>query len=170
MRSPGNKIPGWSNRCESSKVFGNNLVSPLHKWRGAGGEAPPGNNILFPKTFGDLHGMIVMDKTGHRSWGEINRHVSPRTIRAKVKIAIAPSAELEIIDGLAPDKSRLLKDAECFDAVVYGVLDVMMTALPSPIKSFRLTILDALYDDIHSSPMAFRLAAREAAKSILSEG
>jgi len=91
-------------------------------------------------------------------------------MRAKVRIAIAPAAELEIVDALEPDISRLLKDAECFDPIVNGVLDVMMTALRSPARSFRLTILDAVYDDIHSSPMAFRLAAREAARTILSEG
>jgi hypothetical protein len=109
-------------------------------------------------------------KAERESWGEINRHVSPRTMRAKVKIAIAPSPELEIVDRLSSEISRQIKDAECFDPIVYGVLDVMMTALSSPVRTFRLSILDAVYDDIHSSPMAFRLAAREAAKAILSEG
>ncbi len=106
-------------------------------------------------------------KTEQESWGEIDRHPSPRIMRAKVKIAIAPSPELEIIDRLAQGKSTLLKDAECFDQIVFGVLDIMMTALPSPIRTFKLTILDADYDETHSSPMAFRLAAREAAKNIL---
>ena len=109
-------------------------------------------------------------KGEQESWGEINRQVSPRIMRAKVKIAIAPSPELEIVDRLSSGKSRQIKNAECFDPIIYGVLDVMMTALSSPIQTFRLTILDAVYDDIHSSPMAFRLAAREAAKAILTEG
>ena len=109
-------------------------------------------------------------KSEREGWGEINRHPSPRTMRAKVKIAIAPSTELEIVDRLAPEKSSLLKDAECYEQIVFGVLDVMMTALSSPVRTFRLTILDAVYDEINSSPMAFRLAAREAAKAILVEG
>lgn len=100
-------------------------------------------------------------------WGEIDKHPSPRTMRGRVRIAIAPSPELEIVDRLAAEKSTLLKDMECFDQVVFGVLDVMMTTLPTPVRTFRLTILDADYDEINSSPMAFRLAAREAAKSIL---
>jgi hypothetical protein len=122
----------------------------------------------------------VTDLTSHSSynplkgeregWGEIDRHPSPRTMRAKVRIAIAPSTVLEIVDRLAPEKSTFLKDSECFEQIVFGVLDVMMTGLSSPARTFKLTILDAVYDEINSSPMAFRLAAREAAKAILIEG
>jgi hypothetical protein len=106
-------------------------------------------------------------KDEKEAWGEIREHPGPRIRAAKVKIAIAPSSQLEIVDRLAAENSDLLKQQECFDQIIFGVLDVMMTALPSPIQTFRLSILDAEYDEINSSPMAFRLAARQAAKTIL---
>jgi len=73
-----------------------------------------------------------------------------------------------VIDRLDKDKSARLRQEECYDQIIFGVLDVMMTFLSSPINSFKLVLLDAMYDEVTSVPIAFRLAAREATRKILS--
>jgi len=120
------------------------------------------SNLLTPSPYNPI-------KQETESWGEYKKHTGPATRYAKVLISIGPSSRsLEVIDRLDKDKATRLRQEECYDQIIFGVLDVMMTFLSSPINSFKLVILDAVYEEVTSVPIAFRLAAREAARKILS--
>lgn len=103
------------------------------------------------------------------AWGEYRKHSGPAVRFARVRIAISPADDLVIDDSLNKDKLDYLKRENCYDQIAFGVLDVMMTSLPFPMRNFRLAVLDVEYDEVTSVPMAFRLAARDAARRILSE-
>ena len=103
------------------------------------------------------------------AWGECNKHMGPSYWYAKVRIAIEPGKKLEIIDQLDKDKSKWLKHNDWYNHIIFGVLDVMMTYLTFPIRSFRLIILDADISKVGSRAIAFRLAARDATIKILSD-
>lgn len=100
------------------------------------------------------------------AWGE-HCHKAPAIRYAKVKIRLSPSETLQVVDELDEDKSETLRHNSWFEQIVFGVLDVMMTSLPTPHRYFKLTILDVDIDEIASVPIAFRLAARDAAQKIL---
>lgn len=102
-----------------------------------------------------------------QAWGECNLHTGPSTWKAKIKIGLGPSSELEIIDQLDKAISARFKRDGWFDYVIFGVLDVLMTDLRAPYGTFALTILDAEIDEMHSRASAFRLAARDAVTKML---
>ncbi len=104
-------------------------------------------------------------KREYEAWGESIRHEPSQ--HAKVKIRLGPSNDLRILDQLDPEKSARMKHNGYFDWVIFGVLDVMFTGLVGPYRLFQLTILDVEIDDIKSTQMAFRLAARDATVKIL---
>jgi len=54
-----------------------------------------------------------------------------------------------------------------FDSIVFGLLDVLMTASAYPVRNISLRIDRAEIDPIHSSQMAFRLAGRDAGRKIV---
>jgi hypothetical protein len=100
--------------------------------------------------------------------GERNQHIGPRMEVAKVHVRVEPAAVFESVDFFRPsDELREeLKAAEYPDYVIWGLLDVLMLALP-PLKNSRVVLERVEYDPIHSSYMAFRDAARDAGRKIL---
>lgn len=103
------------------------------------------------------------------AWGECDRHTGPSYWYAKVRILVEPSDNLQVVNKLDQDKSARLKQEGWYEQIIFGVLDVMMTYLTSPCRSFRLLILDVDFNEIDSRPIAFRLAGRDAAIKILSD-
>ncbi len=101
------------------------------------------------------------------AWGECKRHTGPSIWYARVKLSIAPSDHLEVVDQLDHDKSVRLKSEGWYDQIIFGVLDVMMNDLPSPYGEFKLVIIDAEIDEIGARSSAFRLAARDATIKML---
>ena len=101
------------------------------------------------------------------AWGECDRHSGPSWFYAKVLIAIEPHEEFLVINQLDKNKADRMELEDWFDQIVFGVLDVMLSAKSYPCKSFQLVILDIDFDEIDSKPIAFRLAARDATAKIL---
>ena len=108
------------------------------------------------------------------AWGEYYRRAA--AIRyARVKISLGPSESLQVIDDLDRDKSAQLvrygsvsrQGLSGLDQIAFGVLDVLLASLSSPCRCFKLRVLDVDIHEINSVPIAFRLAAREATRSIL---
>ncbi len=100
--------------------------------------------------------------------GECRRHVGPSIWYAAVEIRVSPNDKFEVEDLSVPRIiNRHIDGERWYDQIVFGVLDVMLTRAVAPIKSFKLTILEIDFDEIQSTPMAFRLAARDAALKIL---
>lgn len=100
------------------------------------------------------------------AWGEYQKILGPRQMYARVKVAIGPGDSLKVSDDLPPDKASRLYNYGYDEPIVFGVLDVMLTYKQLPVFPFNLTILDVDIHEVHSSPIAFRLAAREAAKKM----
>jgi hypothetical protein len=103
------------------------------------------------------------------AWGECERHTGPAYWYAKVKIAVAPSDQLIVVNQLDERKALRLKEEGWDEYAIFGVLDVMLTHSLSPYRLFQLTLLDADFNDIESRSIAFRWAGRDAARKILSQ-
>jgi hypothetical protein len=101
--------------------------------------------------------------------GEYNKHVGPAIRYARVTISLEPDNTFQVVDKLNAEISGYLKQQGCFTPIIFGVLDVALTSYSIPINVFVLTLLDVKYDEIDSSPIAFRLAAREACKLALTQ-
>lgn len=102
--------------------------------------------------------------------GECRRHTGPSIWYAAVNIAIAPGDQLEIEDKLDPKQKEYISTLGWYDQIIFGVLDVMLTCSITPIRRFKLTILDIDFNEIESNSWAFRLAAREATQKIINLG
>jgi len=77
-------------------------------------------------------------------------------------IEISPSETFVVEDSLEQNVLQIVKDRGWYDYIIFGVFDVMLTHPTTPIKNFKLRILEVDFNDIESNQMAFRLAARKA--------
>jgi hypothetical protein len=99
--------------------------------------------------------------------GECRRHTGPSTWFAAVRIEISPDSKFNVEEKLeAAILARMIEEG-WRDQIILGVLDITFTHLVAPLRDFKLTILDIEFNDVESTPKAFRLAAREATKKIL---
>jgi hypothetical protein len=55
-------------------------------------------------------------------------------------------------------------------AAAFGVLDVVLTAGPLPLRNFALRVIDIQSHPADSSIMAFRRAGRDAGRKLLQKG
>ena len=99
--------------------------------------------------------------------GLCKRATGGRFLFAKVGLEFQPCSELIFDVSLNSTDERILKDEEWFKYVCLGVLDVMLVRPLKPINYFKCIINKIEYHDIDSSPLAFRLAARDAAEKFL---
>jgi Elongation factor G, domain IV len=98
--------------------------------------------------------------------GESKRS-GPRAWFAEVSLEFSPSDGFEVANMLEPDLVQRAQNEGWYDFITYGVLDIFLVTSMQPIKNFKLTILKIVYNEIDSSAMAFRLAARDAALKAL---
>jgi hypothetical protein len=99
--------------------------------------------------------------------GERNVHLGPRWEFAKVELNITPANGFQVVDAIPSDpKLRVYGHP---DWVVFGLLDVLMTAESAPLTGFVVKIEKIEYHPIDSSPMALRRAGRNAATKLLEE-
>lgn len=96
------------------------------------------------------------------SKGECRRHTGPSIWYASAMIEISPSETFVVEDSLEQNVLQIVKDRGWYDYIIFGVFDVMLTHPTTPIKNFKLRILEVDFNDIESNQMAFRLAARKA--------
>jgi Elongation factor G, domain IV len=69
---------------------------------------------------------------------------------------------------LIPEESRQLIENGFLDYLVFGLLDVLMAEWAHyPLLNIRVRIVGVQIDRIRSSKMAFRRAAREAARQLI---
>lgn len=98
-------------------------------------------------------------------------HSGPNIWFAVVNLEFSPRKQFEVNNTLSTDVLKFLQDRQpdrnWYTHIVFGVLDVMLTVPPTPLANFKLTIRDAIYNDIESHELAFRMAARNAAAKAL---
>jgi hypothetical protein len=78
-----------------------------------------------------------------------------------------PSTHLEAHIGDAVSQEG--RDEGYAEAAVMGIVDILMTAYPHPVKNVRISIEELEIHPVHSSRHAFRLAGRDAAARALKE-
>jgi hypothetical protein len=91
----------------------------------------------------------------------------PRRMYARVRIGISPGDTLNIVSVLDEGIYDRLEREGFLDFIVYGVLDVLLVEKVIPCTSFTLMLFEADIHDVHSSQMAFRCAAQDAARQLI---
>jgi hypothetical protein len=99
------------------------------------------------------------------SEGTRDQHLGPRWERARVRVRIEPSTQLDV--RIADAISQEARVAGYPEAAVMGILDMLMTACPHPVKNVTISIDELEVDPVDSSPHAFRMAGRTAAMQAL---
>jgi len=125
-------------------------MNPFHKWF----------ENLMDKSSGSWTNNLQVN-------GECKKRAGPKVLFAEVLLGFSASDNFQIEYLLEPLVSKIAQEEEWYDSIVYGVLDVFLVSLPQPIKNFKLTIHHINYNEIESAPIAFRLAARNAALKAL---
>jgi len=93
--------------------------------------------------------------------GRRDQHLGPRWERARVSVRIEPSSRLEVLPGESVPEEATREGY--VEAAAMGVLDILMTACPHPVKNVRVVIDVLEIDPVDSSRQAFRMAGRDAA-------
>ena len=101
--------------------------------------------------------------------GVCNTHTGPSFRYASITLVFSPSNQFMIEEELSVDISKLIHDRDWYRSIIFGVFDVMLTIPMLPIRNFRITITNIDYSEIESTQIAFRLAARDAARKALRE-
>jgi hypothetical protein len=97
--------------------------------------------------------------------GTVDRHAGPTWMRAEATVIFEPSGELGLDLTKLEEKPE---DADKFARIfLFGVLDVTMIDKSPQISNFVVKFIKLRYDKIESSPLAFRLAGREAGRKLL---
>jgi hypothetical protein len=97
--------------------------------------------------------------------GERNQVLGPRIEAAKFNVTVEPSETFEVVN-LVPE-TEVLKGAGFPDWAIFGILDVLLVADFGPLREVRIILEEVGYDEISSSPMAFRQAGRDAGRKIM---
>ncbi len=96
-----------------------------------------------------------------------DRHLGPRSEWARVRVSLKPALALSI--QTASTVSIEAQEEGYADAVVLGVLDVLMVSQPYPIREVAISLEMLEVDPINSSRQAFRMAGRDAATKALAQ-
>jgi len=99
--------------------------------------------------------------------GEFNRYLvyAVQSVRIEMRVEPAPALEVIVPADLADDLRRY----EYLDYAVFGLLDVLTVSGKLSVNKMRVVFGAVEYDQIENSPMAFRLAGRDAGQKILEQ-
>lgn len=92
--------------------------------------------------------------------------IGSRPAYAKVALKFEPADAFQVDATALANDSRTLSYIQ---SIAFGALDVLMTNRAYAISKVKITIIAIDEDEVESTPHAFRLAAREAARTALDE-
>jgi translation elongation factor EF-G len=95
-----------------------------------------------------------------------NKHLGPRWEYARIVVE-AESSDSFSVSG--PERPLDAESETFVRAAAFGVLDVVLTAAPIPLRDFCLRIVEVHVHPVDSSVMAFRRAGRDAGEQLLRE-
>lgn len=98
--------------------------------------------------------------------GKRDKHLGPRMEYARVVFRIEPAAFFEV-DFSSFKNSLDDIQKRMIDEAIFGLLDIALTANAQPLKNIRIVLVDAEFDPINSSLIAFRYAGIDAGKKVL---
>lgn len=93
-------------------------------------------------------------------------HLGPRMEIARIGLLVEPAEAFEVVAG-GPAIAPTCEHERFIEWAIFGFLDVVMVAEPDPIRSVKITVVDAEVDAVSSSMMAFRHAGRDAGRRFL---
>jgi translation elongation factor EF-G len=124
---------------------------------------------IFNKWFDDLlKGTSAQLPKEVQVIGECKKRAGPRPLYAKVTLSFSASNKFEIESLLDADTYKIAQNEDWHNSILFGVLDVFLTQAELPIRNFKVIIHSIEFSETDSTPIAFRLAARNAASSALS--
>jgi hypothetical protein len=91
-------------------------------------------------------------------------HLGPRCEYGRVIVEAEPSAQFTVSVPAGP---LPVGGDDFVRAAVMGVLDIVLTADPFPLRDFALRIVEIHPHPVDSSVMAFRRAGRDAGRKLL---
>jgi hypothetical protein len=97
--------------------------------------------------------------------GTINRHTGPKIDNMSVRVNFAPADDFTVVNKV-PMTEELI-DLRFPEMVVFGILDLMMTAEWTPVVKIKITLEAADYHPIDCSPWGFLEAGRDAARKAI---
>ena len=99
--------------------------------------------------------------------GERKKIVRPKAEFARVRLTVHPAPAFEVEDSVA-EKAELERLGVGWpDAVIFGLLDVLMRSEPGPLYTVRVVLEHVWYHHVDSSEVAFRHAGRDAGRRII---
>ena len=101
-----------------------------------------------------------------RVGGSRKAHLGPRMEFARIELLVEPAQAFEVVVAV-PTLAPTSEHEQFIEWAIFGFLDVVMLAEPYPIKSVKITVVDAEVDAASSSMMAFRHAGRDAGRQLL---
>jgi Elongation factor G, domain IV len=96
---------------------------------------------------------------------ERDAHLGPRWEYAKIKLRIEPAETFEVRSEVQITEDTVRQTY--LDATIMGLLDVLLVAEESPLIRISVNITALEEHEVDSTPMAFRMAGREAGKKLL---
>ncbi|MDH5506715.1 MAG: hypothetical protein OEZ02_05805 [Anaerolineae bacterium] len=99
--------------------------------------------------------------------GICNRPGPSGMITAKVKISLGPSDRIIVINEVKGEDRKTLEMHNFDEQIIFGALDVLLTAKLHPYRTFELRILEVEIHEITTVPIAFRIAAADAITKIM---
>ena len=106
-------------------------------------------------------------KQGISVTGRRVKQFGPRSEFGIVEITVDPAEEFSVVDNVPWRNALEALGVVWPQCVVFGVLDVLMSAEFGPLYKIRITLDDAAYHDVDSSENAFREAGRDAGRKII---
>lgn len=100
--------------------------------------------------------------------GTCKKGTGGRFLFAKIEIEFAPANRLIFETTLEPEIEAIARERRWLESIWQGTLDVFLIDPLPAISQFRCNLLSIEFHEIDSSPGAFRLAARDAARSFFS--
>jgi len=94
-------------------------------------------------------------------------HLGPRWEFAKIKIQAEPSDNFVVHFNINDSKREKLDREGYLQAAIFGICDVLLVSNQAPLRDICITFLDAEEHEVDSSPNAFRMAGRDAARKLM---
>jgi translation elongation factor EF-G len=86
---------------------------------------------------------------------------------AKVQLSVHPAGGFNVVDSVT-ERSDLEKlEVGWPEPVIFGLLDVLMSAEPHPLRNVRVILERVWYHEVDSSRNAFRNAGRDAGRKVI---
>jgi hypothetical protein len=94
------------------------------------------------------------------------KHMGPRCEYGRIVVEAQPADQFAVSGPTGP---LSIDEEDYVRAALFGILDVLLTAEPFPLRDINLVVVEIHPHPVDSSVMAFRKAGRDAGTKLLRE-